>query len=518
MNDSLGPILIVEDPAHDPDLTKRADDERRAHPLNIAALTEREQLLRGVFRSLSAHVVVLDREGLITYASSSWTQFATENQGRTECVSVGVNYLEVCRRAATDGEVDARHALQGICAVMSREQPTFTIEYPCHAPHKQRWFLMQVDPMPLEHGGVVISHIDITERKLAAEALKSALAEVRRLKDQLQEENIYLQEEVQVASNFGEIMGRSAVLRQVLRQVEKVAATDTTALILGETGTGKELLARAIHNLSPRKNHTLVKVNCAALPAPLIESELFGHEKGAFTNATALRRGRFELADNGTIFLDEVGELPLDLQGKLLRVLEGGEFERVGGSRTLRVEVRVIAATNRRLEEAVQQGTFRSDLYYRLSVYPITLPPLRERREDIPILVRHFVKLLSVKMGKQIETIPQDAMNALQNYSWPGNVRELRNVIERAVIITSGATLRLTDNLGGKSLSELPPDDYGDTETLAMSEYNLILRTLRRVRWKVDGPGGAAELLDIHPSTLRSRMRKLAINRPNEKA
>ena len=267
----------------------------------------------------------------------------------------------------------------------------------------------------------------------------------------------------------------------------------------------------------------MVKVNCAALPAPLIESELFGHEKGAFTGATAQRRGRFELADGGTILLDEVGELPLDLQAKLLRVLEEGEFERVGGSRTVRVDVRVIAATNRRLEEAVQQGTFRSDLYYRLSVYPITLPPLRERREDIPVLVRHFVKQLSVKMGKQIETIPHDAMKALQNYSWPGNIRELRNVIERAVIITRGATLRLTDDLRSQSLeegahltrlrSELPQDDSAATETLSQGEYNLILRTLKRVNWRVEGPGGAAALLDIHPSTLRTRMRKLGINR-----
>src|SRR3954469_20689310 len=298
---------------------------------------------------------------------------------------------------------------------------------------------------------------DITERKHAEESLKSALAEVRQLKDRIQEENIYLQEEVRGASNFGEIVGHGEALTQVLRQVERVAPANTTVLILGETGTGKELIAHAVHNLSPRSGHTLVKVNCASLPAQLIESELFGHEKGAFTGAVSQRRGRFELADGGTIFLDEVGELPLDLQAKLLRVLEEREFERVGGSRTLSVNVRVIAATNRKLEEAMRQGAFRSDLYYRLSVYPVTLPPLRERREDIPLLVGHFIKQFATKMGKQIETIPHQAMAALQSYDWPGNIRELRNVIERAVIITRGPALRLSNDMGPRPKGEGTP-------------------------------------------------------------
>ncbi|MFL6282625.1 MAG: sigma 54-interacting transcriptional regulator [Pyrinomonadaceae bacterium] len=364
---------------------------------------------------------------------------------------------------------------------------------------------------------------DITERKHAEESLKSALAEVRQLKDRIQEENIYLQEEVRGASNFSEIVGHGEALTQVLRQVERVAPANTTVLILGETGTGKELIAHAVHNLSPRSEHTLVKVNCASLPAQLIESELFGHEKGAFTGAVSQRRGRFELADGGTIFLDEVGELPLDLQAKLLRVLEEGEFERVGGSRTLSVDVRVIAATNRKLEEAMRQGAFRSDLYYRLSVYPVTLPPLRERREDIPLLVGHFVKQFATKMGKQIETIPHQAMAALQSYDWPGNIRELRNVIERAVIITRGPALRLSNDMRPRPKGEGAPSPgtpfdtepalFPATETLEQSEYNLILRTLKRVNWKVEGPGGAAELLDINPSTLRTRIKKLGINR-----
>jgi PAS domain S-box-containing protein len=369
---------------------------------------------------------------------------------------------------------------------------------------------------------------DITERKKAEESLKKALTEVQQLKDRLHEENIYLQEEIRVASNFGEIIGESQALGRVLRQAEQVAPINTTVLILGETGTGKELLAHAIHNLSPRHKHPLVKVNCTTLPAPLIESELFGHEKGAFTGASALRHGRFALADGGTIFLDEVGELPLDLQAKLLRVLEQGEFERVGSNHTVRVDVRVIAATNRNLAEAVRKGAFRSDLYYRLSIFPITLPPLRERREDIPILVTHFVKQLSLKLGKEIESVPQNEMAALQNYLWPGNIRELRNVIERAVIITQGSKLQLIDSLESLSLGTGPhvPDISFDSqpaqdtafETLEHSEYNLILRTLKQVYWKIEGPGGAAELLKIHPSTLRTRMKKLGITKPKIQA
>ena len=368
---------------------------------------------------------------------------------------------------------------------------------------------------------------DITERRNAEESLRKALDEVQRLKDQLHEENIYLQEEIRVASNFGEMIGNSEALRRVLLKAEQVAPVDTTVTILGETGTGKELLAHAIHRLSPRRDRTLVKLNCAALPGPLIESELFGHEKGAFTGADARRIGRFEIANGGTIFLDEVGELPLDLQAKLLRVLEEGEFDRLGGTHTMKVDVRVIAATNRNLEEAVRKGEFRSDLYYRLNIFPITLPPLRERKEDIPILVTHLVTQLSQKLGKTIDVIGQDTMAKLRNYPWPGNVRELRNVIERAVIITQGPKLRLIDDLDSQALEldlqkqPVKPEVFVDLgqpdETLEHYEYNLILRTLKNVHWKLEGPGGAAELLNLHPSTLRSKMRKLGIERPRYK-
>ena len=367
-------------------------------------------------------------------------------------------------------------------------------------------------------------NMDITERKLAEESLQTALAEVQQLKDRLHEENIYLKEEIRDASNFGEIVGKSPALMRVLHQAEQVAPLDTTVLILGETGTGKELLAHAIHSRSSRHKHPLVKVNCAALPAPLIESELFGHQKGAFTGADTQRLGRFAVANGGTLFLDEVGELPLELQAKLLRVLEQGEFEMVGSSRTSKVDVRVIAATNRNLAETVARGTFRSDLFYRLSIFPITMPPLRERQEDIPVLVTHLVEQLSTKLGKTIETIPQSALRLLEGYDWPGNVRELRNVIERAVIVTQGSRLQLTETfepltVHDESQSLITPHDQDvEGETLEQSEYRLILRTLKKAHWRVEGPGGAAELLDVHASTLRSRMRKLGIVRPQVKA
>jgi len=367
--------------------------------------------------------------------------------------------------------------------------------------------------------------------RVSEESLKHALTELQELKEKLENENVYLQEEIRSA-NAGEIIGQSEPLRRVLQLVEQVAPLDTTVLILGETGTGKELLAQAIHNASRRREHKLVTVNCATLPAELIESVLFGHEKGAFTGATARRTGRFEIANGGTFFLDEVGEMPLELQAKLLRVLQEGEFEQVGSSRTIRVDVRVIAATNRDLDEEVRNGTFRSDLFYRLSIFPITVPPLRERKNDIPMLARHYVKEFSAKFGKEIEAIPQDTMTALKNYPWPGNIRELRNVIERAVIVSQGSRLHLLDSLDASRLdphaqpasdmtsyqhSPLDADAANLGGTLEQSQHNLILQTLKRTYWRIEGPYGAAAALNIHPSKLRSLMRRLGITRPNTK-
>ncbi len=342
-------------------------------------------------------------------------------------------------------------------------------------------------------------------------AIENMLAyeEIRGLKARLEEENLYLQEEIKTDYNFEEIIGESRTLKKMLRAVETVAKTDTSVLLMGETGTGKELIARAIHHLSPRKHRTLVKVNCAALPAGLIESELFGHEKGAFTGALSRKIGRFELADGGSIFLDEIGDLPLESQVKLLRVLQEGEFERVGGSPTIRVDVRVIAATNRDLEKDVHEGRFRPDLYYRLNVFPIRLPALRERPEDIPLLTTHFVMKYGAKLGKRIETIPQKAMHALLAYPWPGNVRELENVIERAVILTEGGRLEL-----GEWLLKPAVISRGERlATLEELEREHILRTLELTGWRVSGEQGAAKLLGLRPTTLEARMKKLGVKR-----
>ena len=343
-------------------------------------------------------------------------------------------------------------------------------------------------------------------------AVENALAfrEIAALKDKLAKEKVYLEEEIQTAYNFEEIVGESRALKQVLKQVQTVAATDSTVLILGETGSGKELIARALHNLSDRRERTFVKLNCAAIPTGLLESELFGHEKGAFTGAIATKIGRFELADRGTIFLDEVGEIPLELQVKLLRVLQEQEFERLGSTRTMRVNVRVIAATNRDLGKMVEEQKFRSDLYYRLKVFPVTMPPLRERVEDIPVLVRHFVQKFASRMKKRIETVPTDAMRALQAYHWPGNVRELENFVERAVILSSGAELFVP--AAELKRPALPPN--GSATTLEEAERDHILKALRDTNWVIGGSSGAAARLGMKRTTLQSKMQKLGIARP----
>lgn len=343
-------------------------------------------------------------------------------------------------------------------------------------------------------------------------AVENALAfrEIAVLKDTLTKEKVYLEEEIQTAYNFEEIVGESRALKQVLKQVQTVAATDSTVLILGETGSGKELIARALHNLSDRRERTFVKLNCAAIPTGLLESELFGHEKGAFTGAIATKIGRFELADRGTIFLDEVGEIPLELQVKLLRVLQEQEFERLGSTRTMRVNVRVIAATNRDLGQMVDEQKFRSDLYYRLKVFPVTVPPLRERVEDIPVLVRHFVQKFASRMKKRLESVPTDAMRALQAYGWPGNVRELENFIERAVILSSGSELFVP--AAELKRPVLPPN--GSATTLEEAERDHILKALRETNWVVGGSSGAAARLGMKRTTLQSKMQKLGIARP----
>jgi formate hydrogenlyase transcriptional activator len=349
--------------------------------------------------------------------------------------------------------------------------------------------------------------------KQIAVAVENALGykQIAELKERLSKEKLYLEEEIRTEYNFEEIIGESPTLKKVLKQLEIVAPTDSTVLILGETGTGKELLARAIHNLSGRRERTFVKMNCAAIPTGLLESELFGHERGAFTGAIATKVGRFELADGGTLFLDEVGDIPLELQSKLLRVLQEQEFERLGSTKTLKMNVRVVAATNQDLADMVEKKEFRNDLYYRLNVFPLMTPPLRERREDIPVLVRYFAQKFARQLNRPVERIPADTMDALTAYAWPGNIRELENLIERAVILSSGLDLVVP-------LSELKashtPNHTAQVSTLESAEREHIVRALNATNWVIGGPAGAAAKLGMKRTTLQSKMQKLGVTRP----
>jgi len=362
---------------------------------------------------------------------------------------------------------------------------------------------------------MVSEHLEMAiDNAQQADALRQALAEVERLKNRLQAENVYLQEEITTAHHGGGMIGQSRVLQEILCQVEQVAPTDATVLIQGETGTGKELIASAIHHRSPHQDRPLVKVNCATLPAGLVESGLFGHEKGAFTDAFARKIGRFELADGGTIFLDEIGELPLELQARLLRVLQEGEFERVGGSHTITVNIRVIAATNRDLATAVHAGSFRADLFYRLNVFPLMLPPLRERKDDIPLLVECFLARMAKKLGKALKGLSDESMARVMRYSWSGNARELQNVIERAAILARGPIVEIDDALEQR----LPPSDHPLPPTnLQEVERAHIVRVLAETNGIIEGPRGAARILGLHPNTLRFRLQKLGIKNPRRR-
>jgi DNA-binding NtrC family response regulator len=356
----------------------------------------------------------------------------------------------------------------------------------------------------------VRTHLELRNMQLHLEELvEKRTTEVVKLKNQIEQENIYLRKEIEVKHKHEEIIGNSEPLRNILSSAEQVASTGSTVLIMGETGTGKELLARAIHKLSPRKDRQMVTLNCAALPSTLLESELFGREKGAYTGAITRQIGRFEIADGSTIFLDEIGEMALEVQAKLLRVLQEGQFERLGNPETIRVNVRIIASTNRDLATSVAEGRFREDLYYRLNVFSITVPPLRDRSEDIPSLVWAFIKEFEKPMGKVIEKVPQKSMAALQRYNWPGNIRELKNVIENAMIISNDRILKL------KPLADLSPNLQKDLK-LEVVERNHIIDVLNKTSWRVSGQKGAAELLGLKPTTLESRMKKLGITRPKQ--
>jgi formate hydrogenlyase transcriptional activator len=413
-----------------------------------------------------------------------------------------VGYLDELNRSGFDGRIIAGDGAQTICMLpLIRSRNVLGVL--CFVRAQQSTFAKEDIEFLSQVAGLVAMAIDHA----------FAYRRITELSDKLTQEKLYLEDEIRSELNFEEIIGNSAALQQVLRQIEAVAPTNSTVLIQGETGSGKELIARAVHNLSRRRDHPFVKLNCAAIPTGLLESELFGHEKGAFTGAIAQRMGRFELASQGTIFLDEVSEIPIDLQPKLLRVLQEREYERLGNSRTLRTDARLIAATNRDLEAMVEEGRFRSDLFYRLNVFPIYVPSLRERREDIPFLIRHFAQHFARSLSKEIDTISTETMNSLVSYPWPGNIRELQNVIERAVILSKGPELKIS--LTGLATKPADANRYANGDaTLEAIERKHILSVLEQTNWVFAGPKGAAARLGMKRPTLQFRMRKLGISRP----
>lgn len=450
------------------------------------ALATSQQRFHSFMDNSPTVAFIKDADGRYVYLNKACEQLF----GKTFAESQGKTDFDIWP------EETARQVRENDHTVLSENKTTQNTEIAPQADGQHQWLSFKF-PMTDEAGQPCVGGmaIDITQLYV------------------LQNENSYLQEEIKTVHNFEEIIGSSPAMAKVLRQVEQVAGTDATVLIVGETGTGKELFARALHNLSQRHEKPLIKVNCAALPAGLIESEFFGHEKGAFTGAIARKIGRFELAHGGTVFLDEIGDLPLDLQVKLLRVLQEQEFERVGSSQTIRVDVRVITATNRDLHKAVEEGKFRADLYYRLNVFPISIPPLRERNGDIALLAQYFVNKHMHKLGKQIEQIAPTTLRKLSAYRWPGNVRELEHVVERAIIMSEGPVLSIEDSF----LPSAPAADEAGQQTGPLSledvERQHILKTLKHTHWVVEGPKGAALILELHPNTLRGRMRKLGIRR-----
>ncbi|MFL6466688.1 MAG: sigma 54-interacting transcriptional regulator, partial [Pyrinomonadaceae bacterium] len=472
--------------------------------LAAEAVRESEKRFRNMAENAPVIIWISDEEQSTTYLNKYWMEFTGSKLEKE-------TGLEWTRHVHSD---DRAPALEIYNDAFERREP-FELEFRARrVDGEYRWIASSGAPRFTPEGqflGYIGTGVDITERKESEGALKQAHEELKKLKAKLEAENIYLQEELRQDQAFGDIVGQSDAIKYVLYKVGQVAPIDSTVLISGETGTGKELVARAIHEASQRKSRPLIKVNCAALTSSLIESELFGHEKGAFTGAGARKLGRFELANRGTLLLDEIGELPLDLQSKLLRVLQEGEFERVGSGNTIKTDVRIIASTNRDLRQAVEKGTFREDLWYRLNVFPITTPPLRERRDDIPLLTEHFGRTFARKFGKELTAVSPETMTALCMYSWPGNVRELANVIERAVINLHGTVLKIREDFPIQQAESLA----ASVKTLDAMEREHIVRVLDDLNWRIDGPKGAARILGINASTLRTRMVKLGIHKPN---
>jgi len=477
-------------------------------------LKQSEERFRNLMEQSPLDIVIFTPEGQITEVNTAWMRnwdfqadeadkiFATYNM-RTDSQYEDLGFAPLVERAFAGESI----VLPPIHYIPSRELDKMGLE---DIEARSRWIQCHLYSIKDKNGSVesvVAINMDITEQKQAETELQNAYEEIKNLKEQLEAESAYLQDEIKLEHNFENIIGQSEALKYVLNRVEQVAPMDSPVLLMGETGTGKELIARALHQLSPCGKRALVKVNCAALPRELIESELFGREKGAFTGATTTQPGRFELAKGSTLFLDEIGELPLELQAKLLRVLESGEFERLGSSRTLQSDARVIAATNRVLEEEVRKGRFRDDLWYRLKVFPITVPPLRERQEDIPLLVKWFVDQLARKMGKRATEISKHTMQMLQSYPWPGNVRELKHAVESALITSQGDRLNF-------ELPKIEDAALSDFKSFEEMECDYILRILKAKNWKIGGKDSAASILGMPPSTLRSRMKKLGLKKP----
>lgn len=479
--------------------------QRSAEAL-LTSQKDKEQLFCTVANMAPVLIWMSGKDKLCTFCNDCWLAFTDHRMEE-----------ELCRKRSSAIHPDDLNPCLEVYSTAFDARAEFELEYRLRRfDGEYRWVFEHGVPLFEPNGtlrGYVGSCFDITERKQSEKALNDAiehLAEANRqienLKEKSKRENNYLHQDIKVEQCHQEVVGQSQAIRRVLMKAEQVAPTNSTVLLLGETGTGKELIARAIHRYSKRRDRMMVNVNCAALPATLVENELFGREKGAYTGALTREIGRFELAHESTIFLDEIGELPLELQAKLLRVLQEGEFERLGSSRTIRVDARLIVATSRNLEAAVREGKFREDLYYRLNVFPIHIPPLRERREDIPMLTWHFLRDLGGRMGRKIESVRASTMNSFESYSWPGNVRELRNVIERHLIIYNGPAFE----------AELPPmirPVASAADTAAEVERNHIHCVLERTGWRIRGHGGAAETLDLKPTTLESRMRRLGIFR-----
>ncbi len=470
---------------------------------------------RTLYRSTPAILHTLDGEGLIVTVTDHWLQKFGYKRKQVIGRPISDFYSDADRERFPEGELRER-VRRGDFANVERQMVTRT---------GKKLDVVQSAISNRDADGnvdrMLVASKDITERNRAERRLRRTLAENARLREELERERDYLREEVNVALNFGRIVGTSPALTRMLQRVEAVADTPASVLVLGESGVGKELIARAIHTRSPRADGPLVKVNCASIPKELFESEFFGHVKGAFTGAHRDRVGRFQLADGGTIFLDEIGEIPLELQGKLLRVLQESEFERVGDDVTRSVDVRVIAATNRNLEELILEGSFREDLYYRLSVFPVEVPPLRARGDDIVQLARHFLDQTCRDFGREPMTMSRAQADALKRYAWPGNVRELKNVIERAVILSPGKALRLEASLPQSTARQAEPEPQESRipEILTESEMrtfsrNNIVAALDKANWRVSGAGGAAELLDVRPTTLADRIRALNIRKP----